>query len=61
MVGILGNRDAAGNIFNISDKNWKKHLKALKKQNNIIYSMVNSIGSCRELKNNNNIHSKVSN
>ena len=36
--------------YNNSENKWKKELKALKKQNKILYSISNKYGSRREIK-----------
>ena len=46
----LGDRDSAVNHYKKSEQKWKKYLKALKKQNKILYSISKKSGLRRELK-----------
>ena len=52
----LGNRDTDVKKYHKAEKNWKMELKAIKKQNKMIFSMAKRLGSCRELK---KIHTKA--
>ena len=50
----------AVNRYNKPEHKWKKDLKALKKQNKVIYSISKKSGSRRELNKINKINSKAS-
>ena len=58
--GNLGNRYAAVKNFNKSEENWNNNMKALKKQNKILYIMVKCTGPHREINTIKNILYKVS-
>ena len=51
MRGSVGSRVYTVKHYNKSKKKWKKDLKYLKKQNKILYSIDNKLGSRREIKN----------
>ena len=60
LEGPLVNRYAAVNHYQKYEKKWKRYLEALKKKNNIIFSMAKLLGSHLELKKINKIHAKES-
>ena len=60
MGGSLGNRSTADNQYRNSNKNWKRELEPLNKQNKMLFSMTKPSGSCRELKKIKKIRSKAS-
>ena len=55
----MGSRAEAVKQYKKSESKWKKELKALKKQNTIIYSIAKKSGAHREIKNINKIMSKA--
>ena len=61
LVGILGNSSTAVKQYQKSKNIWKRELKYLNKQNQIISSMANRPVSHRELKNIKKICAKASN
>ena len=60
MGGYVGSRTDTVNQYKKSENKWKKYLKSLKKQNDMIYSIANKSGSCREIKKINKIRLKAS-
>ena len=55
-----GNRDYAVNHYKNSEHKWKKKMKALKKQNKILYRIAKKSVSRNELKKIKNIKAKAS-
>ena len=58
--GPMGSRDEAVKQYNNSESNWKKELKDLKNQNNMLFSITKKSRSRFELKNINNVREKAS-
>ena len=56
--GILGNRSTSVNQYYKSEKNWKRDMKSLKKQNKIIFRMTKWSGSRHELNKIKNINAR---
>ena len=50
MLGPIGSRNNAVQQHKKHENKWKKEMKSLKKQNNILYSIANKSGSRREIK-----------
>ena len=61
LVRHLGNKDETMKQFNKYKNKWKKEMKALKKQNKMMYSTAKKSGLRRELKNIKNIKAKACN
>ena len=60
LVGTMVNRTDAVKQYQKSENKWKKDMKYLRKQNNMIYSIANKYGSRRDIKKINNIRIKAS-
>ena len=60
LVGALGNWADAVKHYRKPEKKCKRELKALNKQNNMIYRMAKKYSSCREIKSTNKIKSSSS-
>ena len=60
LVGPLEGRSEAVKQYKKSKNKWKNDMKALNKQNKILYSIAKKSGSRRELKNIKNINAKYS-
>ena len=58
--GPMGSRTDAVKQYHKYEKKWKKDLKALKKQNKIIYSIAKKSGSRHDIKKIKNIRAKYS-
>ena len=56
----MGSRTDDVKHYKKSEKKWKKDLKALKKHNNMLYSITNKSGSRREIKKTNKIRANAS-
>ena len=59
--GPMGSRAEAVKQYKKSESKWKKELKALKKQNNMLFRISKKSGSLRELKNIKKIRWEASN
>ena len=57
--GYLGNRADAIKHYKKSEHKWRKELKALKKQNEMLYRISNNSGSRHKLKRIKNIKAKA--
>ena len=60
MGGSVGSRTYTVKQYNKYENKWKKDIKALKKKNNMIYSIANKSGSLRKIKNIKKIRAKAS-
>ena len=60
MGGYIGNRAESIKNYNKYEHKWKKELKALKKQNKMLYIISKKYSSRRKLKNINNIKAEAS-
>ena len=60
MVGPIGGRTHAVQYHNKSENKWKKELKALKNQNNMLYIIAEKSSSRRDIKKIKNIKSEAS-
>ena len=56
----MGSRDESIKQYKKFEIKWKKELKDLKKQNNMIFRISKKSGLCRKLKKINNIREKAS-
>ena len=56
--GSLGKQDGDVKKFYKAKKNWKRQLRSLENQNKVLYSMINNLGSRKELHNINHISTK---
>ena len=59
MGGALDNRAAAVNQCQKYENEWKRELKDLNKQNNIVLSIANQSGSCYDINKIKNIRAKT--
>ena len=59
MGGFLCNRADDVNNYRKTENKWKRELKSLKKQKNMLYSMAPMLGSRRDIKNIKKINKKA--
>ena len=60
MLGPMGSRTNTVQQYNKSENKWRKEMKALKNQNNMLYSIAKKSGSRREINKTKNIREKSS-